>query len=442
MASSLPGPAPSRPPPGDGGSGTGGPGAAPDAPGGPERGPSCRKVAGRVARAAGSTVLSAVVAVAALVVAAAAPGAAAAQEGSVHLDAGLSHSLAPSGSPVDPSTYGLAGLRLDWSPGARSRLFGGAYGALSFDDAAGEWGSVSAGFDLWTPAGETVTLGLGGRGQAFTVGAPFEYRAVEGELRPRIGIRLGRAWLTLAGRAGVGTSEVAVRDVPELPDDVTPTGEVSTDLWYWGGGPELTLPAGPMSVTLAGHAFDARNGAYREGRVSLDGEAGPVTLSVDLAVWDTPGDEEVTGGITLRVPLGSRSSVNAAARRADPDPLLGTPASAQGSFTTSVRLARLGPPPERPLYRVDRRGTASTPTVTFTLRRPDADEVVVLGDFTGWEPVPMERRDGVWEAELEVEPGVHHFGFRVDGEWFVPEDAPGRIPDDWGRTNATLVVRR
>jgi hypothetical protein len=388
-------------------------------------------------------VVPAVVGVASLLLVGGLCDAAAAQDGAVHLDAGVSHSLAPSGSPVDPSTYGLAGLRLDWSPGRRSRIFGGAYGGLSFEDAAGDWGSVSAGFDLWTPAGETVTFGIGGRGQAFAVDARFEYRAVEGELRPRIGFRLGRTWLTLAGRGGVGTSETAVRDVPELPDGVAPTGEVSTDLWYWGGGPELTVPAGPMSLTLAGHAFDARGGAYREGRLSLNGEAGPVGLSVDLAVWDTPGDGgEVTGGITLQVPLGSRTSMNVAGRRADPDPMLGTPASARGSFVGSVRLARLGPPPEVPLYRVERSGAGSPPTVTFTLRRPDADEVVVLGDFSGWEPVRMERRDGVWEVDLEVEPGVHHFGFRVDGEWFVPEDAPGRVSDDWGRTNATLVVRR
>lgn len=435
MASSAPGPAPHRRPP----AGAAGP---------RERGAGSTRRrpddAAPVARPAGSGwgIAAATVAVAALLAAATGPDVAVAQEGAVHLDGGISHSLAPSGSPVDPSTYALGGLRLDWSPDDRSRLFGAAYGALGMEDAAGDWGSVSAGFDLWTPAGETVTLGLGGQGQAFTVGPPFEYRALEGELRPRVGFRLGRTWLTLAGRGGVGASEVAIRDVPELPDGVTPTGEVTTDLWYWGGGAELTVPAGQMSLTLAGHAFDARDGAYREGRVSLNGEAGPVALSVDLAVWDTPGEDEVVGGVTLQIPVGSRTTVSATGRRADPDPLLGTPASTQGSFVTSVRLARLGPPPDLPLYRVDRSGEAEVPRVTFALRRPDAEEVAVLGDFSDWEPVPMERRDGVWRAEVDVEPGVHHFGFRVDGEWFVPADAPGRVPDDWGRINATLVVRR
>ena len=39
-----------------------------------------------------------------------------------------------------------------------------------------------------------------------------------------------------------------------------------------------------------------------------------------------------------------------------------------------------------------------------------------------------------------MESGAHHFGFLVDGEWFVPETATGRVSDEWGRVNATLVV--
>lgn len=369
------------------------------------------------------------------------PGAAGAQQDGLFVDGGLSHSLAPSGTPVDPSTYALGGLRLSLSPGTRSRLFGSAYGGLSFEEASGDWGTVSAGFDLWTPLNGAVTVGLSGRGEAFTVGPPFEYRAVEGDLRPRISVRIGEAWLSLQGRGGAGQSEVTVRDEPELPVGVTPTGEVVTDLWYWGGGPELSLPAGPMRVTLGGHAYDAQTGEYRKGWLGVAGDAGPVRLSADLALWDTPAEgEEVAGGVTLQISLGSGVSVNATGRRSHPDPLLGTRASGQGSVTTSARLVRFGAPEPLPLYRLDRDEGARTATVTFTLRRPEAEEAVVLGDFSGWEPVPMERRDGVWRVQVEVEPGVHHFGFRVDGEWFVPEEAPGRTPDDWGRINATLVV--
>ena len=52
----------------------------------------------------------------------------------------------------------------------------------------------------------------------------------------------------------------------------------------------------------------------------------------------------------------------------------------------------------------------------------------------------MAMIDGRWAVELSVPEGTHHFGFLVDGDWFVPVDAPDTVPDEWGRRNATLVV--
>jgi 1,4-alpha-glucan branching enzyme len=77
---------------------------------------------------------------------------------------------------------------------------------------------------------------------------------------------------------------------------------------------------------------------------------------------------------------------------------------------------------------------------TFRLKRPEADSVSVMGDFTAWKPVPMRRQGGTWVARTPLEPGLYHFGFLVDGEWFVPEDAPGRVTDEFGRVNATVAV--
>ena len=52
----------------------------------------------------------------------------------------------------------------------------------------------------------------------------------------------------------------------------------------------------------------------------------------------------------------------------------------------------------------------------------------------------MERQDDSWTIRLTLAPGVYHFGFRLDGEWFVPDDATGLITDEYGQRNATLVV--
>ena len=79
--------------------------------------------------------------------------------------------------------------------------------------------------------------------------------------------------------------------------------------------------------------------------------------------------------------------------------------------------------------------------VTFQLPADvPADGVDLIADFTEWRPVAMRRTDGGWTVEMRVPPGTYHFAFVVDGRWYVPPDAPGRVSDEWGRANATLVV--
>ena len=67
-------------------------------------------------------------------------------------------------------------------------------------------------------------------------------------------------------------------------------------------------------------------------------------------------------------------------------------------------------------------------------------QVEVLGDFTLWEPVAMTRQGGRWAAVLTVPEGTHHFGFLVDGSWYLPPGTQDAAPDEWGRRTATLVV--
>jgi 1,4-alpha-glucan branching enzyme len=71
---------------------------------------------------------------------------------------------------------------------------------------------------------------------------------------------------------------------------------------------------------------------------------------------------------------------------------------------------------------------------------PQAGRVELVGDFTVWEALPMVRRGDRWEVELEVEAGTHHYGYLVDGEWFMPDDERSVVPDEWGRSSAILVI--
>jgi hypothetical protein len=44
--------------------------------------------------------------------------------------------------------------------------------------------------------------------------------------------------------------------------------------------------------------------------------------------------------------------------------------------------------------------------------------------------------------DVDVPDGIYNFGFLADGSWYLPEDAPDAVADEWGRKNATLVIER
>ena len=80
--------------------------------------------------------------------------------------------------------------------------------------------------------------------------------------------------------------------------------------------------------------------------------------------------------------------------------------------------------------------------VHFRLEAPDASAVQLAGDFTGWEPryTLNEVRDGVWSVVVPVEPGVHQYGFVVDGQrWRIDPFAP-QVDDGFGGSNSRLDV--
>lgn len=57
---------------------------------------------------------------------------------------------------------------------------------------------------------------------------------------------------------------------------------------------------------------------------------------------------------------------------------------------------------------------------SFELADPNASNVLLVGDFTGWEqnPIPLKRgKDGIWKTSVPLEPGQHQYRFLVDGQW-------------------------
>lgn len=57
----------------------------------------------------------------------------------------------------------------------------------------------------------------------------------------------------------------------------------------------------------------------------------------------------------------------------------------------------------------------------FEFKAPQAKEVYVVGDFSGWEKKIRLRRfsTGVWRKKIPLRSGRYEYKFVVDGEWCV-----------------------
>lgn len=66
--------------------------------------------------------------------------------------------------------------------------------------------------------------------------------------------------------------------------------------------------------------------------------------------------------------------------------------------------------------------------VNFFCLAPEAQAVVVVGDFNDWRPHahPMQRQpDGSWHLQIPLNHGHHHYHFLVDGKPVLDPRAMG-----------------
>ena len=72
---------------------------------------------------------------------------------------------------------------------------------------------------------------------------------------------------------------------------------------------------------------------------------------------------------------------------------------------------------------------------TFAFTAPTAMSVQLVGDFTHWKDRPInlhKTQSGVWEKQVELEPGTHHYRFLVDGQWRDDPECTLRVPNPFG----------
>ena len=81
--------------------------------------------------------------------------------------------------------------------------------------------------------------------------------------------------------------------------------------------------------------------------------------------------------------------------------------------------------------------------VTFTFTDPNAQTVLVAGDFTGWEQAPValkKDKRGVWKKNLSLPPGCYEYRLLVDGKWCDDPSCARRRPNQFGSENCVCVV--
>ncbi len=80
----------------------------------------------------------------------------------------------------------------------------------------------------------------------------------------------------------------------------------------------------------------------------------------------------------------------------------------------------------------------------FAVAAPRAEIVSVMGDFSGWQPIHLEDRDGngVWTAVLELPPGRYEYAFMVDGRWVGQDPVADEYVRSFGEYASVRYVER
>ena len=354
------------------------------------------------------------------------PAASWCQRGSLLLDGGLSYALPPASVSAESTPYLFLGARLGLPLGDRASWSLSGSTGLSLISEGSSWVSLGTSALGAVPISSVLWLDWSLGGEVFWVGDPYPYDAALVEAEPAVRLALGATTVRLVGRGAIGRSRVTVNR----------SSDVVTDLWSWGGRLELwhRLPAIEPRLRLEGYA--APQGDYYGIGGGLRFSIGGSNWDLDLSTWETPTGSEFLLALGLFLPLSPKLAFSGNGGRYAPDPLLDTPAAGSAGAFLSWTVARLGVE-EPPLYWIEE-GTPAN--VRFQLSAPDAIAVELVAEFLAWEPLRMLQGDEGWVITVPVKPGLYRFGFLVDGSWYLPDAAPGRTMDEWGREQATLVV--
>lgn len=80
----------------------------------------------------------------------------------------------------------------------------------------------------------------------------------------------------------------------------------------------------------------------------------------------------------------------------------------------------------------------------FVIYRPDAEHADIIGTFTRWQPMAMEKigPSGYWSLTLNLPEGEYQYSYLVeDGQQISDPTVPERIQDDFGGENSIVTIK-
>ena len=79
----------------------------------------------------------------------------------------------------------------------------------------------------------------------------------------------------------------------------------------------------------------------------------------------------------------------------------------------------------------------------FVIYRPDVSKAEIVGDFTRWSPVAMEKigNSGYWSVTLKLPTGEHRYSYLVDNDRQIADPTVlTNEQDDFGGENSIIKV--
>lgn len=305
----------------------------------------------------------------------------------------------------------------------------------TFLEGAGVSGGASAATDAVLWSGRWLSLALVGNGSVSASDAG--YRSATAGVSPRL--RVGG--FAFSGEVGPVVAWGGARYAAEGGDDGllglprrVPGGEFDWRQAYGAAG-VLRGAASGVRGRLEGRRLRLDEATqWSDLSASVGVDVGPADLNLRIGQRSgTGGERWAAAGV--RVALSSGIDLMGEVGRQASDPVSGRTAAGFAMVGASVRLGH-GTLSGSALPA----GNVPAGRTRLALRAEPGARVELIGDWTGWQAVAVEETEpGRYVADVELAPGVHRFGFLVDGRWTVPDGYPTE-PDEYGGRRAVLRV--